>query len=481
MIHTKNLCLFFPLALCAVGCVEQQDDKPTAEDMAFVKQNLLPAAPTPKVVVNADLDGKLVYLGLDADPMPVELGKDVKLTHYWKVISAPGDGWRAFTHVSGPNNQGFLNFDHVPVRGKYAVSQWKAGDIIRDEHMVRLPVTWPLQTVEIYVGIWKGQQRLAVKSGTQDGKDRLRAAVLEVKGKQPPPEPVKYMVRKVGKAPKLDGKLDEAAWVQAPATVAFSNTMTGEAVRQKTTAKMLWDDKFLYVAFDNQDDDVWGEFDKRDDKLWQQEAVELMIDANGDGKTYTEFQVSPKGTVFDTYLPEYRKYEDVVDAKAKPFSWNSGIKAGVKVQGTVNKRDDADQSWIAEIAIPLADVNGMAKGTEVTKTPPAFGDTWRINLFRLDLNKSGAQEAQGWSPPLVGDFHKLDRFGTIAFVNEAGEVPVVAAPAAKADEAKPIDEKAEKAAKAAAVRAKQVGAALEGMPKRGAKGEPEMKIAPAAK
>ncbi|MDX2024269.1 MAG: carbohydrate-binding family 9-like protein [Deltaproteobacteria bacterium] len=483
MLRSKKLLLSlgFPLALAGTGCVEQQDDKPTAEDMTFVKQHLLSAAPSPKIAVNADLDGKVVYLGMDADPVPVEPGKDVKLTHYWKVVSPPGDGWRTFTHASGHNNQGFLNFDHGPIRGKYPVSQWKAGDIIRDEHTIRLPPTWPHPIVEIHVGVWKGNQRLAVKSGPQDGKDRLLAAVLEVKGKQPPIER-KYAARKVAKAPKLDGKLDEAAWAEAPSVGVFLNTMTGEPVRQKTDAKLLWDDKYLYIGFESQDDDVWGEFDKRDDKLWQQEAVEIMIDANGDGKTYTEFQVSPKGTVFDTYLPEYRKYEDVIDPKAKPFSWNSGIKAAVKVEGTLNKRDDVDQSWTAEIAIPLADVGGLGKGNDAVKVPPAFGDSWRLNMFRLDLNKSGAQEAQGWSPPLVGDFHKLDRFGTVTFVNEKGDVPAAEVKADKKDDAKPADDKAakeaeQKAAKSAA-RAKQIGAALEGMPKAAPKGEEPMKIAP---
>ena len=55
--------------------------------MKVAKQNILTTAPTPKYAVNADLDGKVVYLGLDVDPPPIEPGKDVKLTHYWKVVS----------------------------------------------------------------------------------------------------------------------------------------------------------------------------------------------------------------------------------------------------------------------------------------------------------------------------------------------------------------------------------------------------------
>jgi hypothetical protein len=58
-----------------------------------------------------------------------------------------------------------------------------------------------------------------------------------------------------------------------------------------------------------------------------------------------------------------------------------------------------------------------------------------------------SQTALGWSPPLVGDFHKLDRFGEIVFVDEKGELPAAkesAAKGAKKDEAKP--EPASKAA-----------------------------------
>ena len=67
----------------ALGCVEQAEDKLTKEDEEFVKKNILSAPPTPQFVVNADLDGKLTYLGMDVSPNPVEAGKDVKLTHYW--------------------------------------------------------------------------------------------------------------------------------------------------------------------------------------------------------------------------------------------------------------------------------------------------------------------------------------------------------------------------------------------------------------
>ena len=97
------------------ACVEQDDEKPNDEDMKVAKQNILATAPTPKYAVNADLDGKVVYLGLDVDPAVPEPGKDLKLTHYWKMVASPGDGWKPFTHLEGPNHQSFINADHAPV------------------------------------------------------------------------------------------------------------------------------------------------------------------------------------------------------------------------------------------------------------------------------------------------------------------------------------------------------------------------------
>jgi hypothetical protein len=415
------------LALPIGACVEQDEEKPSEDDMKVAKQNILTTAPTPKFPVNADLDGKVIYLGMDADPAVVEPGHDVKLTHYWKVVAPIGDGWRVFTHLNGPNNQPFINVDHPPLKGKYAVSQWKAGEILRDEHSIRLPPNWAHAQVVVSTGLWKpGVGRLPIKSGAHDSDGRVTAATLSVQGAAKPAAVARkrYVARMIGKPIKVDGKLDDAAWGEAPSTGPFVNTMTGVPVDQKTEAKLLWDSKFLYVAFDNADSDVWASLTKRDDKLWTQEADELMIDADGNGKTYVELQVAPNGNLFDTYLPEYRKYEDAVDPKKKPYSWNSKMNVKVHVDGTLNQREDKDKGWTVEMAIPLEDVRGLEK--TAAKLPPTPGDVWRINMFRMDVPSGKPQQASGWSPPMVGDFHALDKFGDLVFADDKGNVPAPA-------------------------------------------------------
>jgi len=447
------------LSLLTSACVEQDEDKPTAEDMTVAKQNILTTAPTPKYPANADLDGKVVYLGLDVDHVPIEPGKDATLTHYWKVVSPTGAEWKTFTHLNAGGAKHFINADHAPVKGKYPVSAWKAGEIIRDQHTIRLPADWGAASVEVYVGLWRGNTRMPIKSGPHDNEGRVLAAAIPVSAKPGVAEARKrYVARMVTKPPKIDGKLDDAAWASAPSTGQFVNTLTGAAVPMQTEAKLLWDKKFLYVAIDNTDSDVWAKLDKRDDKLWTEEADELMIDADGNGRTYIELQVAPNGNVFDTYLPERRKYEDTINPKMKPFAWNSKMIAKVHVDGTLNKRDDQDKGWTAELAIPLEDVKGMDDKSTLT-LPPTPGQVWRINLYRMDVPAGKPQQAAGWSPPMVGDFHALDRFGELVFGDAQGNVPPPAAPAVAAKEkaggasmtlSAPADRKAPAAAKGGA-------------------------------
>jgi hypothetical protein len=406
------------------GCVEQTPDVPSEDDLKAARVNILSQAPTPKLQINANLENKITILGVDVDTDAAEPGKPFTVTSYWKVNSTV-DGWRLFFHVNGARKDQFINHDHTPLQGKYPISQWKAGEILRDVYKISLPPNFDSPEVSVYTGLWKGQSRMKVTSGPSDGQDRVLLVKLPVKhapGQSAAPAAgrKRYVARKVKTAPKIDGKLDDAAWKDAPETDAFVNTMSGAPVEQKTTAKMVYDDKNLYIAFNNVDSDVWAELTKHDDKLWTQEVDEVMIDADGDGKTYVELQVAPNGTTFDSYLPMYRQNQN---------DWESNMKTAVKVDGTLNKRDDTDKGWTVEMAIPLESVKGRAPtGPQI---PPKVGDMWRINLYRMDSPKGKAQVGSGWSPPLVGDFHALDKFGELVFGDEKGAAPLpVATPGA---------------------------------------------------
>lgn len=421
------------LAMFVGGCVEKDPDisakgrRPlTQAEKVRVRKNILKAPPSRmRFPVNADLEGKLVYLGLAAPEGPVVPGKPFTVVHYWQVKQAV-PGWKLFVHTNGPKLSDFRNFDHRPVFGLYPVSKWKPGEIIKDRHAIVLPKSTSYKTVDIYVGIWRGGRRLKVRSGANDGKNRVLAARIPVgrsgRGtarRSPRPRKRYLVLRATGKI-TIDGKSDEPDWKTAPSTGPFVSSLEGKPLLPRTEARLLWDDKYLYVLFTADDDDVWAQVKKPDDlKMWTEQVFEVFLDADGNGAEYVELQVNPRGVIFDAYVPRPGQVQT---------DWQSGLIAKVLVRGTLNKRGDKDRGWQAELAIPLVAARGRSKAA--LTLPPKEGQVWRANFFTTDRPTKGALKAWAWSPPRRPTFHAPDRFGELVFatvldrVKATGSAPI---------------------------------------------------------
>jgi hypothetical protein len=91
-------------------------------------------------------------------------------------------------------------------------------------------------------------------------------------------------------------------------------------------------------------------------------------------------------------------------------TWNAaGIRTAVRISGTPNDRSAPDIGWIAEVALPFADL-GLAG-------PPAPGTVWRANFYRIERPHGGPEEYTAWSPTYrdPADFHVPACFGEIVF------------------------------------------------------------------
>ncbi len=212
-----------------------------------------------------------------------------------------------------------------------------------------------------------------------------------------------YEVARTGAPIQVDGRLDEPAW-EAAETFAFFNNADGSPppAELRTSAKALYDDEFIYFAFDSADTNVWSTRDVRDEHLWEEEVVEVFIQADPAHPSYIELEVNPLGAMIDIFLIDIRK--------PIPYTtWNSpGLRWAVHVDGTVDGRP-GDRGWSCEMALPLEEV------VTAPNLPPRPGDRWRANLYRVERRPSPASLA--WSPTLVGDFHRPDRFGDLVFVD----------------------------------------------------------------
>jgi hypothetical protein len=402
-------------AVACAACVEKEPSTEKVDD-GYIRENLLSAAPSPRFALNADLGGKVVYIGADVDKERAVLGDRVKVTHYWKVVQPPGSEWRLFTHVNGSAGD-WINVDDTKMRKGYGPDRWKAGDIVRDEQVFPILGNWKSSDAIIYVGMFKkgGQtekDRMAIVSGPTDGKGRLRVATIPIGAAPPKADDKPFVVRRASGEIKVDGKADEADWGKAEKTPGFLVAEGGEPVGGETRARFLYDDKNLYVFVDVADKDVASSFKKHDDTLWKEDCVELFIDADGSGKGYVELQVSPRGVTFDSWFKAGR-------AEGGDVAWESDMKAAVVVDGTLDKRGDQDTGWTAELAIPLAAVKGRDEAMKVN-LPPAIGDRWKLNVVRVEKPEKGGPTASAWAQIGIADFHATDRLKTVVFGDAEG-------------------------------------------------------------
>lgn len=212
-------------------------------------------------------------------------------------------------------------------------------------------------------------------------------------------------------APVIDGKLDDAAWKRAE-PMELRLTGSKGAPRQPTSARALWDDKYLYVSFDCTDDDIWAGYTEHDSHIYDQEVVEVFLNENSDGRAYAEFEVSPNNTTLDVFILHSgsgRKYKILFDYACE------GLKTAVDVDGTLSdapaKGPRDDRRWTVELAIPFEEMY------LAPHRPPQAGDKMRWNLYRIE--RAGLRpeddEASSWSQIGAGTFHKPDRFGWLVF------------------------------------------------------------------
>lgn len=439
MKNTFRLLSTLALVLLGFGCVEESPDLTPAEREAL-REFILTEAPTPQHPLDIRFESRVRLVGYDIDVETITPGQPFHVVWYWQVERRLGAGWQLFTHVADGAGENRQNEDsNGTVRERYAPSRWREGEWVRDPQTITVPhagdAAWNSDRAVIYLGFWHEDHRLSVTSGPNDGENRARAASIPVSGGPssdatgtttptptgPTPAIPSLAAARATGAIQIDGQLSETDWGSARATSAFVDTRSGGAGSFPATARVLWDDANLYVAFDVTDDYLHNTITARDGHLWEQDAVEIMIDPDGDGQHYFELQVSPTGNVFETAYDSRR-----VPQPIGHDDWDSHMVTRAVARGTPNDAE-ADTGYIVELSIPWS---ALTYGDMPAAVAPPAGAQWRFNFYVMDTRQDDSQRAVGWSPTLEGDFHVPARFGRIQFQPAAAPSVAVADPTA---------------------------------------------------
>lgn len=431
------------IASLGLGCVG--GSKSNQANPEALKQYILEAAPADiPHKLNTVFEGKAKLLGYRVSPeKEAKPGAEIKLTMYWECLEDIPEGWNLFTHVLDGNEQRLLNIDNVgPLRQwvdnkqVLAPSVWKKGKVYVDEQVFSLPDKLETHEIVVTTGIWKGEARLKVTSGSGDRENRAIVARLAtgVKRKPKPFTGIKTLrVDKLAKDEKItiDGKLDEEVWQRAATTGPFVDVGSGEpnpAFPVQGSAKLTWDDKHLYVGFEVQSKTIIGGFpkDAKDPRLWEKDTIEIMIDPDGDGdnKDYYEIQINPQNLVFDTQYDTYNQPKDDSKGIFGHMDWSAKLESAVVVEGEMDKPNEG-KGYVVEAKIPWASF------TKANQSPPKPGDQWRMNFYAMKNNSGVA-----WSPILgKGNFHRSSRFGRVVWAIPGEPLPM---PAVSASASAPI-------------------------------------------
>ena len=82
----------------------------------------------------------------------------------------------------------------------------------------------------------------------------------------------------------IDGELTEQSWLKAESTGNFPLYDGKRSSPVRTTAKMVWDDRSLYIAIECEDPDIYATYRNRDDPLWVQDVVEVYVMEQSQGQ-----------------------------------------------------------------------------------------------------------------------------------------------------------------------------------------------------
>lgn len=409
------------LALGMASCAEHAALSLTPAQQKKVEASIVAEA-KPQHPVNAVIEDQIRLIGVDLDRTEVAPGGVLTVTWYLEALSDSMGDNNLFVHLQGRkgDNRAWMNLDHHPVEGLLPLRDLKKGQIVKDVQRITVSPDFTAGEAKLYWGLWRGQYRLKIanaEAAPHDDEGRVIAATVQIRGKRPPLPEASAMRIEGDKPLVVDGKLDEPAWQKAVWTKAFVPPNGADGPAPVSKAAFLWTPTMLYIGVQSEDTDVWTDFKDRDSNTWEQEVIEVFLDPDGDQKDYLELQVTPANVVFDARFPTHRS--DLAAARA----WNmAGFLTGAFVDGTLNNRDDQDKGYTVEMGIPVAEAPGAPHN------PIAAGDVWRLNVFRWDWPKGGKQVAAAFSPPVVPDFHALDKFGRLRFVDPAAPAPVSTAP-----------------------------------------------------
>ncbi len=204
------------------------------------------------------------------------------------------------------------------------------------------------------------------------------------------PEKKTYVTNNINPHPPvIDGKFNDPVWAKVPWGSGFiqRSPYEGKKPSQETAFKILYDDRYIYVAvmaYDDEPDRIEKRMTRRDDI--EGDCIEVHFDSYFDHMTAFGFMVSAAGVKGDFIISDDG---DNLDPTWDPI-W-------------FVKTDTNEEGWAAEMRIPLSQLRYGKKAAQI------WGLQVERNIFRKEETSQWQiipQKASGWVH-LFGELHGI--------------------------------------------------------------------------
>ena len=192
---------------------------------------------------------------------------------------------------------------------------------------------------------------------------------------------------------KLDGKLNEACWLNAPGIENFTQREQNEGApaTEKTKIAVVYTTNEIYFGiwcFDNDADKISAQQMARDFSWRSDDNVEIIISPFNDNRNGYLFVTNPNGAMADVWIGD----------EGNDFNkdWNGVWDVAVERN---------EKGWFAEMVIPFTTLK-FKKDSE---------QLWGINFERNIRRKKEQLLWQGWSR--LYEIEKISKAGKLAGIN----------------------------------------------------------------
>jgi hypothetical protein len=187
-------------------------------------------------------------------------------------------------------------------------------------------------------------------------------------------------------SPILDGSLSEQVWKSAASVDAFRQVGNRKPASRQTVARLLRDQKNLYISFECVVEDpakIPATVTERDDNVFTDDSVEILLGVFPDARQKFWHLVLNAGNT---------QWDGIVKTPRENLEWKSATARTAK-------------GWTAEIVIPFKSLGLNA---------PTAGATWFVNFGRTDRPPNGGVVHSSWNAVYRG-FLEANSFGKLLF------------------------------------------------------------------